>query len=108
MRRPASRGAWTRAGCALLLALALGPRTEGTAGLPDRLERFRELAQSRQRLLQLDGDAAADAYREMYALLDEEIVENLATGGPFASTGLSSQVMYSPPASSKARAGQCA
>ncbi len=76
-----------RAGCALLLALALGPPTLGLAGLPDRLERFRELALSRQRLLQLDADAPADAYREMYALLDEEIVENLATGGPFASTG---------------------
>jgi len=87
VRWPASRGAWARTGCALLLALALGPRIPGTAGLPDRLERFRELALSRQGLLQLDVDAAADAYREMYALLDEEIVENLATGGPFASTG---------------------
>lgn len=71
----------------MLLALALGPAALGAAGVPDRLERFRELALSRQRHLQLDVDGAPDAYREMWALLDEEIVESLATGGPFASTG---------------------
>ena len=66
---------------------ALGADALGAAGLPDRLERFRELARGSQRLLQADAEAPADAYRELYALLDEEIVESLATGGPFASAG---------------------
>lgn len=34
---------------------------------------------------QLAGPAGDDTYREVYALLDEEIVESLATGGVFAS-----------------------
>lgn len=72
---------------ALLALVVLGTDALGAAGVPDRLERFRELAVSRQPFLQLDADAPADAYREMYALLDEEIVESLATGGPFASAG---------------------
>jgi hypothetical protein len=84
---PSSRATWTRVAAVLLGLAALGPGALGAAGLPDRLERFRELALSRQRLLQADADVPADAYREMYALLDEEIVENLATGGPFASAG---------------------
>ena len=88
MRGPADRGTWTRAfGLALLALAAVRADALGAAGLPDRLERFRELALSRQRVLQLDADAPADAYRELYALLDEEIVESLATGGPFASAG---------------------
>ena len=66
---------------------ALGADALGAAGLPDRLERFRELARGSQQLLQADAEAPADAYRELYALLDEEIVESLATGGPFASAG---------------------
>jgi hypothetical protein len=69
----------------VLVALAVD--AIGAAGVADRLERFRELALSRQRFLQLEADAPPDAYREMYALLDEEVVENLATGGPFASAG---------------------
>ena len=88
MRWPSSPGESRRIVCLALLALAaLGADALGAAGLPDRLERFRELALSRQRVLQLDGDTPTDVYREMYALLDEEIVENLASGGPFASTG---------------------
>ena len=56
------------------------------AGQVDRLDRFRELATSRLGLAQiLDEESPAEAYREMYALLDDEIVENLASGGPFAS-----------------------
>jgi len=87
VRWPAGCGTWTRAvGALLLLAWALGPRALGAAGVPDRLERFRELALSRQRVVQLDVDGAPDTDREMLALVDEEIVENLATGGPFAST----------------------
>lgn len=72
-------------GWAVWLTLALGPGARAAGGVPDRLERFRDLVLSRERALQLDVDPAADAYREMYALLDDEIVENLATGGPFAS-----------------------
>jgi hypothetical protein len=52
----------------------------------DRLDRFRELAASRLGLAQIvDTDEPAEAFREIYALLDDEIVENLASGGPFAS-----------------------
>ncbi len=78
---------WGRVTCAVGLGLVLfGPGAFGEAGRPDRLERFRELALSRPRLLTRDGDVPADVYREMYALLDAEVLENLATGGPFAST----------------------
>ena len=57
------------------------------AGEPgDRLDRFRELAASQLALAQvLEPDAPGEAYREIYALLDDEIVESLASGGPFAS-----------------------
>lgn len=56
------------------------------SGAPDRLERFRELARSRLALAELaDPENPAEAYREMYALLDEEIVESLGAGGVFAS-----------------------
>jgi hypothetical protein len=52
----------------------------------DRLERFRDLARTRLGLAELvDPDNPAEAYREIYALLDEEIVESLASGGVFAS-----------------------
>ncbi len=68
-----------------LAAFAVDPL--GAADVPDRLERFRELVLGRQRFLQLDAEGPPDAYREMYALLDDEIVESLATGGPFASAG---------------------
>jgi hypothetical protein len=57
----------------------------GAADRGDRLDRFRELAASRLGLAQLDVDTPTDAYREIYALLDDEIVESLASGGPFAS-----------------------
>src|SRR3990172_9418148 len=69
VRWPADRTPWRRAlGCALVALAALA--ADALGGVPDRLERFRELALSRQRFLQLDGDAPSDAYREMYALLD--------------------------------------
>ena len=54
-------------------------------GAPDRLERFRELASSRLALGDLDANPA-EAYRDIYALLDDEIVESLASGGVFASS----------------------
>jgi hypothetical protein len=53
-------------------------------GAADRLERFRELASSRLALGDLAPDPA-EAYRDIYALLDDEIVESLASGGVFAS-----------------------
>lgn len=52
---------------------------------PDRLERFRELASSRLALGDLDADPT-EAYRDIYALLDDEIVDSLASGGVFASS----------------------
>jgi hypothetical protein len=67
----------------MLLGVGLGVAAAATG---DRLERFRELAASRLALAQiLDAEAPAEAYREIYAVLDDEIVESLASGGPFAS-----------------------
>jgi hypothetical protein len=58
------------------------------AAAPDRLERFRELATTRLGAEQLlDSDHPHEVHRELYALLDEEIVESLASGSVFASTG---------------------
>ena len=71
-------------GVAVAVILATGTATAADRG--DRLDRFRELAASRLALAQvLDTEAPADAYREIYAVLDDEIVESLASGGPFAS-----------------------
>lgn len=70
---------------AALLAVAIGV---AAGPVPDRLDRFRELTSDRLSAAQiLDVDAAADAYREAYALLDEEIVESLGSGSVFASVG---------------------
>ncbi|MBI1964477.1 MAG: hypothetical protein HYS37_14000 [Candidatus Rokubacteria bacterium] len=86
MRRPSRRGRiLPLLGVALLGAAALGGRASA-AGPPDRLDRFRELAAALQAAAPPDG-GTAESYRELYALLDEEIVESLATGGPFASAG---------------------
>lgn len=53
---------------------------------PDRLDRFRTLAATRLSVAQLlDPEAPWEAHREVHALLDEEIVENLASSGVFAS-----------------------
>ena len=69
-----------------LLALGTGGAVAGGADGGDRLDRFRELAASRLGLLQIvDPDAPAEALRDIYALLDEEVVDNLSAGGPFAS-----------------------
>jgi len=52
----------------------------------DRLERFRALATGDLAAAQLDGGAAVDhAVSALYALVDEEIIESLESGGPFAS-----------------------
>lgn len=69
------------------IALAPAAPSYGAAA-PDRLERFRELATSRLGAEQLlDSDQPHEVHRELYALLDEEIVESLASGSVFASTG---------------------
>lgn len=67
------------------LALALVLAAGAHAGAPDRLDRFRTLATSHLAAAQLGDETASEAYREIYALLDEEIVDSLASGGPFAS-----------------------
>lgn len=57
------------------------------SAMEDRLERFRELAAARLGLAQvLDVDDPAQAYGEIYALIDDEIVDSLAAGSVFAST----------------------
>jgi len=76
------------ASAALTLALCA---SLGFAATPspaaDRLDRFRELALSRLARAQQGGGDAADAGMvEIYALVDEEIVESLDAGGPYAST----------------------
>lgn len=73
----------------VLLALALASATSAPAReSTDRLERFRTLAGNRHAILQLGGaPRSAEDEREIYALLDEEVVQNLASGGLFASEG---------------------
>lgn len=77
-------GAKSRLGVALLAAaLAAGPLH---AGEIDRLERFRALAANRLAAAQaVDGDRTAEVAAEIYALLDDEIVDSLSSGGVFAS-----------------------
>lgn len=58
----------------------------GAAGDVDRLDRFRELAASRLGLVQLiEPESGPESFRDIYAVLDDEVVDNLAAGGPFAS-----------------------
>lgn len=78
----------TYALAAVLAASCLGAAASGSAGpVPDRLERFRALVSDRLSTAQIvDATASAEAYREAYAVLDEEIVESLGSGGVFAST----------------------
>jgi hypothetical protein len=71
-------------GAAALVLLVAGGAAAGSRG--DRLDQFRELAASRLGRAQLgDSDGPAEAYPDIYAVLDDEIVESLASGGPFAS-----------------------
>jgi hypothetical protein len=57
------------------------------AGEPlDRLERFRRLARTRLGPVEiLDADPTPETFREIYALLDDEMVDSVAGGGVFAS-----------------------
>jgi hypothetical protein len=74
---------------AVLLAGALAPASIVRANpATDRLERFRDLAGHRLAILQLGGGPrTAEDEREIYALLDDEVVQNVASGGLFASEG---------------------
>src|SRR2546426_8018129 len=74
-------------GLAMLGAAALVTERPDAAGPADRLDQFRQLARAHASLGHGDADGSPDAYREMYALLDEEIVESLGTGGLYASAG---------------------
>lgn len=74
--------------CAVWLALNLASIPLPAAGAADRLDRFRELAAARLSTLELSGsDAPDDVVREIYALLDDEILESLGAGSVFASEG---------------------
>lgn len=64
------------------LVVAPAPALDGA----ERLDRFRGLVASRLGLAQgLDPARAEEVYRAIYALVDEEVVDNLAAGGLFAS-----------------------
>ena len=69
--------------------LALGGATLAQAGRDapvDRLARFRALAAARLGALELSGgEPAPEVLAELYALLDDEILDNLASGSLFAS-----------------------
>jgi hypothetical protein len=68
--------------CALFALAVCTP----VAGAGDRLERFRALAAGDLAAAQLDGGSEVDrVVSELYALVDEEIVESLETGSPFSS-----------------------
>jgi hypothetical protein len=61
--------------------------TASAGPVPDRLDRFREIAASQLSAVQLlDTGAVTEAYRAAYEVLDEEIVESLASGSIFSST----------------------
>ena len=78
-------GPWLRALLRLALVLAVASPA-GAADGEDRLDRFRELAASRLGLVQLiEPESPPETFRDIYAVLDDEIVDNLAAGGPFAS-----------------------
>src|SRR5437870_4853729 len=74
------------AGLAMLGTAALLTDRLDAAGPVDRLDQFRTLARARS-MANGAADSSPAAYREMYALLDEEIVESLGTGGLYASIG---------------------
>src|SRR5262249_36044514 len=82
-------GRTSRLTLAMLLAWTLAPADLATANSSiDRLERFRDLAGHRLATIQLGGGSrTAEDEREIYALLDDEVVQNVASGGLFASEG---------------------
>jgi hypothetical protein len=83
-RRVLSRPVVLLAFLALLVSLA--PLVVIAGGPVDRLERFRFLARTRLGPVEiLDAERSPEIYREIYALLDEEMVDSVASGGVFAS-----------------------
>src|ERR1700675_1378497 len=80
-----SRSAWLALALLVTHGLVSGaPSVAG--GPPDRLERFRDLASARLTALPLETSVrAAEDEREIYALLDDEIIQNVTSGGLFAS-----------------------
>ena len=80
------RQSQTRALASAALVVLAAAASTAIAAPAERLERFRALAVGELSLAQiLDGEAAVDAYREAYAIIDEEIVESLTSGSVFAS-----------------------
>lgn len=74
--------------CVLASWLTLALSFPAGAVESDRLERFHQLAASRLGTLDLsESDAAAEVLQDIYALLDDEILENLKAGSVFASEG---------------------
>src|SRR3990170_3664657 len=71
------------------LALGTTPVAPGERDAPvERLERFRSLAAARLGALELSGgEPAREVVGELYALLDDEVLDNLASGSLFASEG---------------------
>ncbi len=70
------------------LALATAPAVGSGSEPSDRLERFRSLAAARLAALEISGqEPTPDVLGEIYALLDDEILDSLRGGGPFASEG---------------------
>lgn len=68
----------------LLLLVAAVPAARAHA-LPDRLERFREMATARLPLVEAAGERADTWAAELFALVDEEVLDSLRAGRPFAS-----------------------
>jgi hypothetical protein len=70
----------------LLLLAAAG---SGAGGAPDRLDQLRRLAASRLSVLELGGPdpSSEKIFREIYEILDGEILESLNSGGLFLSEG---------------------
>jgi hypothetical protein len=71
---------------ALLLAVVLLAAAEAAAGPGDRLDHFRELAARHLGALEAHGESGRVAdVTPLYAIIDEEIIESLESGAPFAS-----------------------
>jgi len=83
---PARARSGETAGAPALATLEGGQREHVTWREEDRLDGFRRLARSRLASLELHGpDPSDDGLQEIYALLDDELLENLNSGPLFAS-----------------------
>jgi len=68
-----------------IACLLPGPSPRAAGPTVDRLDRFRELAHAGLTSAGAGGERVHRVYRELYELLDGEIVDSLASGGVFAS-----------------------